>query len=86
MNRCKKPEANRPFASGEAPSRDSSEARAEAVRAAVASARIEGVVITAETQALFDEYVSGTLDCDETVKRVLTMYGPGATPASLSST
>lgn len=62
----------------EAPARDTSEARAEAVRAAVASARIEGVAVTPETQAVFEEYAAGALDGDEMMERILGMYGPSA--------
>ena len=52
--------------------------RAEAVRAAVASARIEGVEVTPETQAALDAYVTGAIDADELVAEVLRLYGPGA--------
>lgn len=62
----------------QAPARGSSDERVEAVRAAVASARIEGVAITSQTQAVFDEYATGALESDEMMEQVLRMYGPGA--------
>lgn len=54
------------------------EARNEAVRSAIASARLEGVDIAAPTQEVFDDYASGIIDGDEMMDRVLGMYGPGA--------
>lgn len=51
--------------------------RAEGVRSAIASARLEGVEITAQTQGLFDEYVAGAISGDEVMDRVLALYGPG---------
>lgn len=60
------------------PNTDPLDARAEAVRAAVASARIEGVDVTPETQVALDAYVAGDIDADELVAVVLRLYGPNA--------
>lgn len=54
------------------------ESRADDVRSAVGSARLEGLEITQATQDVFDDYASGSIDADEVVERVLGMYGPGA--------
>jgi hypothetical protein len=61
-----------------APPKVTSGDRAKAVRAAVASACIEGVAVTPETQAVFEEYAAEVLDGDEMMERILRMYGPGA--------
>lgn len=54
------------------------DAWAEAVRSAIASARLAGVEITPETRAALDAYAAGTIDADALVAAVLTLYGPGA--------
>lgn len=58
-------------------------ARAEAVRSAVASAHLAGVIPSQETLAVFEDYVSGAIDADGMVDRVLRMYGPDAQPIPL---
>lgn len=55
---------------------DDEESRAEHVRAAIASARIEGVEISPATLVEFDAFASGAIDADELVARVLALHGP----------
>ena len=54
------------------------EARTRAVREAIASAAIEGTAISAATRQIFDDYVSGAIDVDGMIERVLARYGPRA--------
>ena len=54
------------------------EDRARDVRAAIASARLEGVVITPDARAIFDRYIDGTIDGDELALQVLAMIRSGA--------
>lgn len=58
------------------------EDRARDVRAAIASARLEGLVITSDARALFDAYVAGTIDGDELARQVQGMIRSGANPRS----
>ena len=51
------------------------ESRARDVRAAVASARLKGVVITPDAMKIFDAYVAGTVDADEFARQVLALIG-----------
>jgi hypothetical protein len=48
------------------------------VREAIASAAIEGTAISAATRQIFDDYVSGAIDVDGMIERVLARYGPRA--------
>lgn len=49
------------------------ESRARDVRAAVASARIEGVVITPDAMEIFNAYVAGDIDVDELARQVVAL-------------
>jgi len=51
------------------------EARAQQVEAAIHSAEIEGLTVTADTRADADSYVAGTIDSTELVDRVRARYG-----------
>lgn len=53
------------------------ESRGRDVRAAIASARLEGVVITPDAMKIFDTYVAGTIDGDELARQVLGMIRRG---------
>ncbi|GJD75394.1 antitoxin VbhA family protein [Methylobacterium goesingense] len=48
---------------------------AEAVRAAIASARIEGYVVGDQANAVFEDFASGTIDDREMIARVLALHG-----------
>lgn len=49
--------------------------RADAVRAALAPARLEGTRISPETFAIMDRYVRGYLDGDEMMAAMLGLIG-----------
>ena len=49
--------------------------RANAVRAALASSRLEGTRISPETLAIMDRYVRGYLDGDEMMAAMLGLIG-----------
>ncbi|WP_264048956.1 antitoxin VbhA family protein [Methylobacterium flocculans] len=61
------------------------QSRARDVRAALASARIEGVKITPDAMAIFDAYVAGTIDDVEMARHVLSLCGPTPQPDTLVS-
>jgi hypothetical protein len=49
--------------------------RADAVRAALASARLEGTRISPETLAIMDRYIRGYLDGDAMMAAMLDLVG-----------
>jgi hypothetical protein len=51
------------------------ETRAWQVEAAIHSAEIEGLTVTADTRADADSYVAGVIDSSELVDRVRARYG-----------
>jgi hypothetical protein len=51
------------------------ETRAWQVEAAIHSAEIEGLSVTADTRADADSYVAGVIDSSELVDRVRARYG-----------
>lgn len=51
--------------------------RAEAVRDATASARIEGQEISRETLALMDRYIAGEITIEQGLEAILKRYGSG---------
>lgn len=52
--------------------------RAEHVRDVIASAKIEGLEITAHTKSLFDKYAEGKIEIDEVLDGISNTYGPRA--------
>lgn len=52
--------------------------RLEAVNAAVASARIEGVPPSCGAQEILQDYASGSIEDEEMVSLILAMHRPGA--------
>lgn len=51
------------------------ESRALNVEAAIHSAEIEGLNVSADTRADADSYIAGTIDSNELVDRVRARYG-----------
>lgn len=54
------------------------QARAEDVRSAIGSARLEGLTVTPASREVLEDYASVSIDADELVDRVLRLYGFGA--------
>ena len=50
--------------------------RREAVDAAMASARLAGVILSDEARALFEAYVAGEISSDDMMRRALAIWGP----------
>ena len=50
--------------------------RRDAADAAIASARLAGVILDDDAHALFDAYVAGVIDAEEMMQRALAIWGP----------